>query len=308
MRFSNFEEVLARAASHLQRRRVAVAGAADGHVIEAVADAWKRRIAEPVLVGRGGEIRALLRQHGLPEDAFAVVEGETPADCGRIAVELVRDGKADFLMKGFVETRDLLKPLVNRANGLNLGRTISHMAFLQVPGAKHLLVVTDGGMVIRPTLEDKRDILINAFCLLRQIGYENPTAAALCAVEHPDPKMAETTDAAALAQMSRDGSLPGGEVWGPVSYDIAMDARIARLKGYDCPHCGDFDILLSHDMACGNILSKSLILNAGALMAGLVVGAKIPVVLNSRGSSAQEKVLSLALAAVSTAGSQEAAR
>ncbi len=305
MRFSHFDEVLERAAAHPRLRRAAVAGAADEHVIEAVYEAWKRRIAEPVLVGDLEKIRMLLRRVGLSEDAFSIVQAETPEDCGRIAVELVRDGKADFLMKGFVETRDLLRPLVHRENGLNLGRTISHMAFLDLPVRKHLLVVTDGGMIIRPSLEEKRDILINAFSLLRKIGYENPTAAALCAIEHADPKMTETTDAAALVQMNRDGALPGGEVWGPISYDIAMDAEIARLKGYDCPYCGDFDLLLSHDMACGNILSKALILNAGAQMAGLVVGARVPVVLNSRGSSAREKMLSLALAAVSTFDSQE---
>ena len=299
MRFSNFDEVLSRAASHPRPRRAAVAGAADPHVIEAVLDAKHRRIAEPVLVGNPGEIAALLVKHNEKADAFTIVPADGQAECGRTAVELVRDGRADFLMKGFVETRDLLRPLVKKENGLNLGRTISHMAFLQVPGIDHLLVITDGGMVIHPSREEKRDILHNAFELLRRIGYENPAAAAVCAVEHPDPKMPETMDASRLAAMNREGQLTGGEVWGPISYDLAMSAEIARIKHYDCSRCGDFDILLSHDMACGNILAKSLILNAGALMAGLVVGAKVPVVLNSRGSSAAEKVLSLALAAVS---------
>ena len=168
MRFSNFDEVLSRAASHPRPRRAAVA--ADPHVIEAVLDAKHRRIAEPVLVGNPGEIAALLVKHNEKADAFTIVPADGQAECGRTAVELVRDGRADFLMKGFVETRDILRPLVKKENGLNLGRTISHMAFLQVPGIDHLLVITDGGMVIHPSLEEKRDILHNAFELLRRIG------------------------------------------------------------------------------------------------------------------------------------------
>ena len=132
MRFSNFDEVLARAASHPRPRRAAVAGAADPHVIEAVLDAKRRRIAEPVLVGNPGEIAALLAKYSEKADAFTIVPAAGQAECGQTAVELVRDGRADFLMKGFVETRDLLRPLVKRENGLNLGRTISHLSLIHI--------------------------------------------------------------------------------------------------------------------------------------------------------------------------------
>ncbi len=300
MVLENFDTVLRIAKAAARTRRVAVAGAADAHVIEAVMEAKNLGIAEPVLIGDKAKISALLVAHGADADKFSIVDAQSPVQCGETAVAQVKAGSADFIMKGMVETRDVLKPLVKKENQLNTGRTMSHVGFFEIPDAKKLMVITDGGMLINPTLAEKRDIINNAVSLLCAIGYKKPSVAVLCAVETVDPKMVETTDAQVLVEMNRAGEIPNCTVVGPISYDLVMSREIARIKHYDCPHCGDFDILVTPTMACGNILAKSWILTAGADMAGLIVGAKAPVVLNSRGSSATEKLYSMALAAIAS--------
>lgn len=280
------------------KRTVAVAGAADRLVLDAVTEAQRMGIVAPILIGEPAEIKRLYAEKGSRSAEFETAAANSSAECGEIAVKLVREGKADFIMKGMVETRDVMKPLVKKENGLHLGRAMTHAALDEIPGMSRLTVMTDGGMIPYPTLEEKKDAILNAVEMLRSLGYENPSVAVLCAIEKVDPKMAETTDAEALVIMNREGLIPNCRVVGPISYDIAMSAVIAQEKKYDCPYCGQFDILLAPSMAAGNLLNKSLTVNAGALMAGVVLGAKIPVVVASRGSTALEKLLSLALASL----------
>lgn len=300
MVLEDFGQALERAKATMRTRRVVVAGAADVHVIDAVLTAKNLGIAEAILIGDKAEISALLNAHGATAKDFSIIDAPTALKCGETAVDQIRVGHADFIMKGMIETRDILKPLVKKENCLHTGRTMSHVGFFGIPGAKKLMIITDGGMLIAPTLEEKRDIINNAVSLLCNIGYKKPNVAVLCAVETVNPKMVETTDAQALVEMNRAGEIPNCTVVGPISYDLIMSREIAQIKHYDCPHCGNFDILIAPTMACGNILAKSWILTAGADMAGLIVGAKVPVVLNSRGSSAQEKLYSMALAAISS--------
>lgn len=298
MVLENFDAVLKKAKAVKRMRRAAVAGAADTHVIEAVLSAQKLGIAEPVLIGDKIRITELLLAQGVEAKRFSILDAQSPAQCGEMAVAQVKAGNADFIMKGMLETRDVLKPLVNKENRLHTGKTMSHVSFFEIPGVKKLMTITDGGMVINPTLAEKRDIINNAVALLCAIGYKSPSVAVLCAVETVSPKMVETTDAQALVEMNRTGEIPNCAVVGPISYDLVMSREIAQIKRYDCPHCGDFDILVVPTMACGNILGKSWVVTAGAAMAGLIVGAKVPVVLNSRGSSSVEKLYSMALAAI----------
>lgn len=300
MVLNNFDMVLQYARDIKRKKRVAVAGAADIHVLEAVLKAQNLGFIEPVLIGDRDEIGSLLNSLGIALENYEIVPANTPAQCGETAVEQVKSGNADFIMKGMVETRDVLKPLVKKENRLNTGRTISHVGFFEVPGIKKLTLITDGGMLVAPTLSEKRDIVENAVSLLCDMGYINPSVAVLCAIEKVNPKMVETTDAQALVEMNHAGDIPNCTVVGPISYDLAMSREIAKIKRYDCSHCGDFDILLVPTIACGNILAKSWIVTSGARMAGLVAGAKIPVALSSRGSTPEEKLLSLALAAIAS--------
>ncbi len=298
MVYHNFDQILDRVRENPVKRKVAVAGAADRHVLEAVLEARRMGIINPVLIGRSSEIESLLDELGSCAAEYEIVEAYSPEECGMAAVELIKEQKADFIMKGMIETRDVLKPLVNRENGLNLGRTMTHVALDEIPGMSRLTAMTDGGMIPYPTLEEKKDIIINAVEMLRSLGYERPSVAVLCAVEKVNPKMIETVDAEALVAMNRQGVLPDCDVVGPISYDIAMSAVIAQEKKYKCSYCGQFDILLAPSMVAGNLLNKSLTVTGGALMAGVVMGAKVPVVVTSRGSTSTEKFLSLALASL----------
>jgi phosphate butyryltransferase len=296
--YRDFSEIVAKARASQTRRVLAVAAAEDEHVIEAVLKAQREGIADAILVGDAARIRELIRGEGGNPADFEFAAADSAENAGQTAVALVRDGKADILMKGRMETRDLLKPVVDRENNLHTGRVMSHMAFNKLPNYPKLIVNTDGGMVVYPSLEDKKNIIINAVTTLCAMGYVCPKVAVLAGVEKVNPKMVETVEADQLKQMNRNGEITNCVVEGPLSYDIAMDAQIARYKGSDCPHSGDFDVLVMPNLAAGNILGKSWTVTAQSVMAGIIVGAKIPVVIVSRGSGCEEKYLSIALAAV----------
>ena len=297
MVLESFEQLAQRARS-LPRRTVAVAAAHDAHALEAVRDAAAEGLVDYLLVGDPGEIRELAAGLAFSPDPDRIIPEGDDAACAKKAVELCREGRAQLLMKGRLQTSTLLKEVVNKETGIGMGGLMSHMALFQIPGFKKLLSVTDGGMVLAPDLAGKKAILENGVRFLRQLGCEEPKVAVLCPVEVVNPKIQATVDAAALAEMNRAGEITGCVVAGPISMDLALSAESARIKGYQSPVTGEVDLLVVPDMTCGNILGKTLVYTAGALMAGCIVGAKVPVVLTSRGASAQEKLNSLVVAAL----------
>jgi phosphate butyryltransferase len=211
-----------------------------------------------------------------PSD-FQIAGTPSGKDDAQTAVDLIREGSADFLMKGILETSDLLRPVVKKENGLRTGRTMSHLAvFGDVPAYHKLLAMTDGGMLPYPDLDRKKEILINAVQAFGRLGYECPKAAVLCCKETYDEKMPEVVDAAALKAAAQRGEFGQCFVEGPVSYDIALDAEIARMKHFDCPHAGNFDILIVPDIHAGNILGKCFTVTCRATMAGIIVGSRVP--------------------------------
>ena len=302
MVYSDFEALVARLRTKAQPGRVAVAAAGDKHTLEAVCAAAEAGLALPVLVGDREKILPILEQLGtaLPESA-ALLHEPDPAAASARAVACVRAGEADFLMKGAVDSKVYLKAVVDRDHGLGTGRLMSHFTLLQIPGYHKLLAPVDGGMVPYPTLEQKKEILLNSAEVFRKLGYEEVKAAVLACAEKVNPKMPETVEAAALQELAERGDFPGCIVEGPVSYDCAMSRDIADIKGYQSRVAGDADILLAPNIHAGNILGKALIVSCGARMAGFVVGAACPVVMTSRGSTAEEKFLSIALAAAVSA-------
>ena len=294
--YQNFDAILAAAKALPVKRIMAVAAAEDLPVLEAALRAKADGIVDLILVGNGDAIRQLLTQLGADPAAFPIVDCPHE-EAGQTAVSLVRDGKAHFLMKGLMETRELLGPVVRKENGLRTGRVMSHFALNELPGYHKLIVNTDGGMLIAPTLEEKKSIIENAVTTLRAMGYECPKVAILAGVETVNPKMPETLDAQALVRLWEDGQLPGCVVEGPVSYDVAISREIAAHKSVPYVHCGDYDVLVAPNMAARNILGKCWSVTAHSKMAGIIVGARVPVVLSSRGSTAEEKYYSIALAA-----------
>lgn len=285
---------------HLHQRaacRAVVAAAHDAHTLEGVWQAQDDGLIAPLLVGRRQEIMDLYAQRGRPVPPEDIVDAQEEDDCARQAVALIRAGRGDMLIKGLLQTGTLLRAVVDRQTGIRAGELMSHVAVLQVPRYHKLLFLSDGGMIVSPDLGQKRGILKNVLELCRFLGYERPKAAVLCAVEQPDPRMPETLDAATLKAEALAGNFGPCAVEGPISLDLATDAAAAAVKGFDSPVAGDADILLVPSIVAGNLLGKALYGLAGGEMAGLVLGAAVPITVNSRGASAKEKYDSILLCA-----------
>jgi len=295
--FHTFDELQQKVRNFSCRKRVAVVAAAEEHILEAVERASREQIVEPILIGDVAMIREYLDRLGSIIPADAIRPADSVHDAANIAVQLIRSGEADFLMKGRLQTAELMRVVVDRTHGLRTRRLMSHIAFLQIPTYHKLLAITDGGIVLHPDLDEKREILENAVQFMINMGYVRPNVAVLAAVETLNPKMQDTVDAARLKQMNQSGTITNCVVEGPISYDLAMSKESATIKGYNSLVTGEVDLMVAPNIAAGNLMAKSLVYSAGAKMAGVVVGASAPVVLTSRGSTAEEKFYSLVLAA-----------
>ena len=272
---------------------VAVSCAHDAHTLEAVLHAASEGILRYILVGHRDEILRIGAELGHTISESDIIDAGSDEECARLAVDLIRDGKADFLQKGFMQTSTILKAEVNRQTGIGTGGIISHTAIIEIPGYHKLLGVADGGMIPHPDLEQKKGILRNAVEAFRSLGYDRPLVAAVCAAETVIPKIQETVDAAALKETAQAGEFGCCEVEGPISLDLAMDRESCEIKHYESPVSGNTDILLVPYMAVGNIFVKGLLLFGGTRMVGVVTGAKCPIALNSRSASFEEKYYSL---------------
>ncbi|MCC8081548.1 MAG: bifunctional enoyl-CoA hydratase/phosphate acetyltransferase [Lachnospiraceae bacterium] len=302
MVLKNFDVLIEKVKSFPEPKKVIVAAAGDAHTLEAIKEAVDEGIVKPVLVGDKAKIIEIAAEIGLNVAEEDIYDEPDAVGAAQKSVALIHEGKGDFIMKGKLETAQILKPVVNKETGLGTGRVMSHFVFDELPYYHKLLVTTDGGMMTYPTLEQKKDIIINTVETLKALGYENPKIACVAAVEKVNPKMPETVEADALKQMNQNGEITDCIIEGPISLDIALSKEIADLKGFDSPVAGDADVVLVPNIQVGNILGKSITVIARGNMAGFIVGAKVPIVLTSRGSSAKEKYLSLVLASAVTAG------
>lgn len=293
----NYAELEKRMKQNPVKRRVAVAAAHDLHTLEGVNEAASKGIIEPILVGNEDTIKELIRQEGFHlMDAPVIHEADNRAAAWK-AVELIRRGEADILMKGKLQTAELMKEVVNKEHGLKTDSIMSHVGLFQIPAYHKLIILTDGGMVIAPNVEQKKEIIENAVAILRGMDVNEPKVAALCATEVENPKMQASVDAAQLKRWNQEGALKDCIVEGPISFDLMFDEESAKIKGFESPVAGDADIWLVPDMTAGNLVAKALMCAAGAQMAGLIVGAEVPIVLVSRGATWEEKYNSLVFAA-----------
>lgn len=279
-----------------EQKTIVVAAAHDEHTLEAVFLAEKTIPMQSILVGDRKRIIDIAKRLGINGfDEELIINADDNDDCARKAVALVRDGSAQVLMKGIMETSTLLKAVLNKQTGIRESATMSHLALLETPGYHKLVAITDGGMIPHPTLEQKVDIVRNAVNFYVKMGFPRPKIAALAAAETVSEKIPESMDAAALKAMCDRGELGDCLLEGPVSFDIAVSSEAAEIKGYAGKISGDADILLVPAIATGNILAKGLLYWGGAKMAGCILGAKVPIILVSRGASAEEKLLSIML-------------
>ena len=289
-----YERLLARCKT-LPAIPTAVAYPCESSALESALEAGKKRLIEPLLVGPAKMIEEIARKAGLDLAGARVVDAPDAHAAARKAVELVREGKAELLMKGSLHTDELLGAVVAREGGLRAGRRISHVFIMDVPTYHKVLVVTDAAINIAPTLEDKVDICQNAIDLVVSLGVARPKLAILAAVETVTSKMPATTDAACLCKMADRGQITGALLDGPLAFDNAISKQAAKTKKIESEVAGDPDILLAPDLEAGNILAKQLSFLANADSAGLVLGARVPIILTSRADSVRSKIASCAV-------------
>jgi len=273
-------------------KRVVVIGAEDPEAIEAVSAAHDEGFADPVLVGDKKIIEENLKKI---DKNFDIIDAENSTDAAEKGIRLVSSGAADVVMKGNIKTSILLKAALNKDWGLRTGNVLSHCAVLDTPHLDKLIFVTDGGMIIRPDLNQKVSIINNTVKLAKSIGIETPKVGVIAAVEVVNPDMPETKDAAILTQMNRRGQIKDCIVDGPLGIDNALDMTAAKIKKVTGEVAGQADILLVPDIHSGNFLGKSAVYLAGGKIAGLILGCTAPIVVVSRANDAQSKMASLAL-------------
>jgi phosphate acetyltransferase len=274
----------------------AVAYPCEESALAGAVEAGEKGLIEPILVGPEATIEEIARTARIDLGRVQIVDAPDGRAAAAKAVALVREGKAELLMKGSLHTDELLAAVVARETGLRTGRRISHVFIMDVPTYHKVLIVTDAAINIAPTLEDKVDICQNAIDLAIVLGVERPKVAILAAVETVNSKMPATLDAAALCKMADRKQITGGILDGPLAFDNAISTEAARTKGIQSEVAGDPDILLVPDLEAGNMLAKQLTFLAKADSAGLVLGARVPIILTSRADSVRSRIASCAVA------------
>jgi len=276
----------------------AVAHPCDESSLQGVVDAAKAGLIAPTLVGPAARIKEIAAQARLDISAFPIVEAAFSQDSADKAVALVRAGKAEALMKGSLHTDELMSAVVKRDTGLRTARRVSHCFVMDVPGHGDALIITDAAVNIAPTLKDKVHITQNAIDLAHDLGAKEVRVAILSAMETVNPDVPSTLEAAALCKMADRGQITGALLDGPLALDNAISPEAAKIKKIDSPVAGRANVLVVPDLEAGNMLAKSLTFLAGADAAGIVLGARVPIILTSRADSLMARLASCAVASL----------
>lgn len=293
MYYKSLNEIAEAVKSAKSNKKVAVAAAEDEHVLNAVMYAKKEGGINPILVGNKNKIKDLLAHMSGSVDDQDIFDSNSVEESAALAVKLIKDQKADFIMKGMLHTSTLFKAILNKEMGLCDSGLITHFTLMELPKYHKLVAFSDIGLVISPTLQQKKVIIENAVRTLRSMGIDKPKVAVLTAVEEVNPKMPETVDAKELKEMSMRGEILDCIIEGPVSFDIAANKEKAKIKGFSSEVVGDVDLYIVPSVVTGNVLVKALKEYAGAKTVGLAVGAKVPIIVSSRATSENEKYLSI---------------
>jgi phosphotransacetylase len=291
----HYRPVVAAAREH-ERITTALVHPCYGRSIEGALEAARLGLIRPVLVGPKDKIRRAATEAGCTLDGLELVDAPHSHAAAQQAVALAREGKVQALMKGALHTDELMAAVIDRATGLRTERRMSHVFALDVPTYAKPLFITDAAINIEPTLLEKRDIVQNAIDLAHALGIESPKIAVLSAIETVNPDIASTIDAAALCKMLDRGQITGARIDGPLAFDNAISREAAESKGIRSEVAGDADILVVPDLVSGNMLVKQLVYLSGAIAAGIVLGARVPVMLTSRADDLEARLASAALA------------
>src|SRR6478735_8596580 len=296
-RHERYDRLIA-AAKNLQPIATAVAHPCDETSLKGAIEAGEAGLIKPILVGPKSKIAAVAKEFSLDFGGIEIVDVPHSQAAAAKAVELVRTGRAELVMKGSLHSDELLGAVTKRDTGLRTGRRVSHVFVMDVPGHPQTLFITDAAVNIAPDLVSKRDIIQNAIDLYAGLGLGIPKVAILSAVETVTPTIPSTIEAAALCKMADRGQITGGQLDGPLAFDNAIDMEAARIKGIKSEVAGRAQILVVPDLEAGNMLAKNLAYFAKADAAGIVLGARVPIVLTSRADSPRTRMASCAVAAL----------
>ena len=297
MTIQTFEQLLSTAQT-LGPRHMAVAAAQDPEVLASVDEARRRGIATATLIGDVPAIESIAAAEGLALGDVEIVHQTDTLLAARQAVALARQGRADAVVKGQLKTDELLSEVLDRHTGVRDKKLLTHVGLFEIPGYDRLIYVSDSGVVLYPNIWQKLEIIRNAVDVAHRLGLAEPKVAILGAFEIVHPKSTASVDALALARMADEGWVKGAVVDGPLALDIAISPASARIKKARTRIAGEADVLIVPSVPAGNIAAKGMLYFGGARMAGLVVGAQVPIIINSRADNAETRLLSMALASV----------
>ncbi len=303
---SKYDRLIARA-KEVSAAATVVAYPCEETALRGPLEAADAGIIVPILVGPVAKISGVAREHGLDIGRFEIVDVPDSEAAAVKAVELIRESKGELLMKGSLHTDELMREVASGKTGLRTARRISHVFIMDVPGHAETLFITDAAINIFPDLDAKRDIIQNAIDLFTQIGLGTPRVAILSAVETVTAKIPSTIDAAALCKMADRGQITGGLLDGPLAFDNAIDPEAARIKGIKSEVAGRAQILVVPDLEAGNMLAKNLVYLSKADSAGIVLGARVPIILTSRADSVRARMASCAAAVLYAAARRASA-
>ena len=292
--FRTLDEVV-QAARGRRWVKIAIAAAQDIDCIEAMKQARELELAEGIFVGNGDKITALARAAGYEIPAAQIIHEPDDVQAARKAIALIREGKADLLMKGKIKTSAIVKAVLDKEAGLRTGRLLSQVIVFEVPGFNRLMISTDAAINIAPTLEQKAELIRNTVEVAHVLGIEKPNVALLCALEFPNSDMPATIDAAALTLMNRRGLIGGCYVEGPIALDVPLSKFAADRKGISSPLTENTDVFILPDIEAANILYRAILYFAKGESGGIVVGARVPLILLSRAETPETKIRSIAL-------------
>lgn len=297
MAIKNLENLLE--VEYEEKAKLVVVAAHDEVVLESVIEANSLGIAEPILIGDKFKIEGIAKKNNFLIDDYEIIDEKDLQKSAEIGVKLVSEGKADFIMKGLIDTGTLMKAVLNKEWGLRTNNLLSHVMIYEVPTYSKLIYLTDGGMNLYPSLDQKIMILENAIIVAKALGNEEVKVACLAAKEKVDPKMEATVDAMGLTEKYKEGYFEEGViVGGPMALDLAISKESVKVKNYKSEVAGDADILLVPNIEMGNGIGKSITYFANGKSAGVIMGAKVPIVLVSRADTYESKLYSIALGSI----------
>lgn len=300
---NNFDKLM-EAAKKTKPKKIAVAAAQDDDVLKAIQNAVKENICVPILVGDKEKIIEISKEINFDLHSIEIIDEKDGVKASRKAVSLVSSGKADIVMKGLIDTSIILKAVLDKDIGLRTGSVLSHAAVFSLKKYHKLLIITDAAMNIAPDISEKKQIIENTLTLCRSLGINEPKVAVICAKEKVTDKMSATVDAQKLVEMYENGEIKNCIIEGPFGLDNAISKEAARIKGVKGKVAGDADVLLMPNIEAGNVLYKALSYFSDSENAGIILGAKAPIVLTSRADSDKAKLNSILLAVICSKGDQ----